>query len=161
MTYLLIALVLLAIIASLTWIKPSPRQKQMESMRSRASGCGLTVQLTHAPDARKGEGIPDYTLYLKPWPESGAPVLEQDWLLVKNSRRGDPTPWEGWRWLGRKALPGSVTGMKAALASLPENVTGVTVNNLGAGAFWQERGELDDVERIATALEKLQAVIPN
>ncbi len=162
MSYLLVALVLALILSSLIWIKPSARQKKSAQMRSLASSKGLNVQLSKAPDAREGEGRLEYVQYQLHWPLDSKPnptPFAEDWLLVKNTRRGDPSPWADWRWLGRKAAGALHPFIERTLNELPEDVVGLAASGRNLSIFWREQGELEEVACIAEALENLRVAI--
>lgn len=155
MIYLLIVLMVALVLSSLMWIRPSPRQKHLAQMRSAALAQGLQVQLSTAPDARPGEGRLDYALYLLPRRNDGP--TPPDWLLVKGSRRGDPSPWPEWRWLDKAAPVVYQQPIAEALLRLPEDAVGLVSNRRGVGLYWQERSDLEAVQSIGKTLLALRS----
>ena len=162
MTYLLILLILALIISPLLWFRQSPRQKMITEMRRLASSRGLRVRLVHAPDAREGEGRLEYAGYTLLWVPDSSPSpfsRMEKLLLVRASRRGDHSPWEGWQWLGHEANDRLIPVIGTVLSALPTDVIAVEVNREGVAIVWQERGELADIDRIDTQLKHLRSAI--
>tara|TARA_R110001592_G_scaffold260282_1_gene524688 strand:+ start:7709 stop:8203 length:495 start_codon:yes stop_codon:yes gene_type:complete len=164
MTYLLIAFVLAIILSPLMWFRQSPRQKLITDMRKEAAAKGLRVKLSKPADAREGEGRLEYVTYRLPWATDSDPSIEavmEKWLLIKDTRRGDPSPWSPWQWLGYESneLLHDVIG--DVIKSLPADVVALEVCKSGVLVFWQERGSLDDVTVIYNQLHKLRTRIRN
>jgi len=164
MTYLLIAFVLALILSPLMWFRQSPRQKLITAMRKEAASKGIRVKLSKPADAREGEGRLEYVTYTLPWlPDSAAsmePRMEK-WLLVKGTRRGDPSNWNSWQWLGRESNDALITPIGFALEKLPENISALEACSEGVRIYWQERGQLYDVQAIFEHLDKLREAIRN
>lgn len=162
MTYLLIVLVLAIIVSPMLWLRQTPRQKLITAMRQQAAKGGLQVRLVRPPDAREGEGRLEFVCYTLPWLPKTKPsglVRAEQWLLLKGSRRGDPSPWPNWTWLGREPDPQLNLEIGAALGLLPESVGALEVSAAGLSVHWQERGEVEDIERICLGLSDLRQVI--
>ncbi|MEZ5528920.1 MAG: hypothetical protein R3E57_03105 [Porticoccaceae bacterium] len=162
MTYLLIALVLAIIVSPLLWFRQTPRQKLITAMRQQASRGGLQVRLVRPPDAREGEGRLEFVCYTMPWQAKTEPSVlprAEQWLLVKDTRRGDPSPWQGWQWLGRDPSEQLHAAIGQAVVELPSSASGLEASASGLSVYWQERGELTDVERIVSQLTRLRGAI--
>jgi len=162
MTYLLIAFVLALILSPLMWFRQSPRQKLITAMRKEAAAKGIRVKLSKPADAREGEGRLEYVTYTLPWlpdsPASMEPRMEK-WLLIKGTRRGDPSPWDSWQWLGRASNDALVTSIGFALEKLPENVSALEACSEGVRIYWQEQAQLHDVQIVFNHLDKLREAI--
>lgn len=162
MTYLLIAFVLAIILSPLMWFRQSPRQKLITDMRKEAAAKSIRVKLSKPADAREGEGRLEYVTYTLPWlPDSSAsmePRMEK-WLLVKGARRGDPSTWAGWQWLGREANDALITPIGYTLEKWPENVSALEACSEGVRIYWQERAQLHDVQVIFDHLDRLRETI--
>jgi hypothetical protein len=162
MTYLLIAFVLLIIISPLMWFRQSPRQKLITDMRRDAASKGMSVKLSRPADAREGEGRLECVKYTLPWlaetEPSPIPRMEK-WLLVRETRRGDPSPWPPWQWLGRESNEKLYPILGDVLEVLPTNVSALEARPDGLAAYWQERGELTDVQKIYQQLTSLRDTI--
>ena len=162
MTYLLIALVLAIIISPMLWLRQTPRQKQVTAMRQAASRAGFQVRLVPPPDAREGEGRLEYVSYILPWQPDTEPSPQprmEKWRLVRDTRRGDPAPWDNWQWLGREANPALTDIIGATVDSLPDTVKGLEASHSGLSVYWQERGEVADIATMKEQLLALMAAI--
>ena len=162
MTYLLIALVFAIIVSPMLWLRQTPRQKLVTAMRQQAARVGIHIRLVRPPDAREGEGRLEFVNYSLPWqPKTESlplPRMEK-WLLVYQTRRGDPSPWADWQWLGREANPALNDAIGAAVAALPQSVSALEASAAGLSIYWQERGELADIESINSQLTALREAI--
>ena len=162
MTYLLIVLVFAIIVSPMLWLRQTPRQKLVTAMRQQAARAGIHVSLVRPPDAREGEGRLEFVKYSLPWlPKTTSlplPRMEK-WLLVRQTRRGDPSPWADWQWLGREANPVIHDAIGAALQALPQSVSALEASAAGLSIYWQERGELADIEGINSQLTTLREAI--
>ncbi|WP_461482504.1 hypothetical protein [Porticoccus sp.] len=162
MTYLLIVLVLAIIISPMLWLRQTPRQKLVTAMRQQAARAGIQVKLARPADAREGEGRLEYVRYSLPWlPKTASSPLPrmEKWMLVHQTRRGDPSPWGDWQWLGREANPVINDAIGAALQGLPPSVSALEASAAGLSIYWQERGELADIEAITSQLTALREVL--
>ncbi|MFT7301040.1 MAG: hypothetical protein ACI89Z_001508 [Porticoccus sp.] len=162
MTYLLIAFVLAVILSPLMWFRQSPRQKLITAMRQHAAAKGLRVKLSKPADAREGEGRLEYVTYLLPWSPGSDPSSEarmEKWLLIKETDRGDPSPWPEWRWRGRKSNDRLTSTIGAVLEGLPKTVAALEAYSEGVRIYWQERGDLEEIELVSRQLSILKGVI--
>jgi hypothetical protein len=164
MTYLLIAFVLAIILSPLMWFRQSPRQKLIMAMRQKAAVKGLRVKLSKPADAREGEGRLEYVTYTLPWnpgsDPSGEPRMER-WLLLRETRRGDLSPWPEWQWVGRESNDSLVSCIGSALEKLPKTVAALEASPEGVRIYWQERGDLNDIEVVSYQLFALRGAIRN
>lgn len=140
MSYLIIALVLLLAITPIFWLKPTPRQRQLEALRYAAQRAGFQVRLAARPGTKVDPPRLDVALYLIPWTR---PVDQRDpaacrWTLVSQSFEGKWSPWEGWRWLTPE--PSSLREVIAeVLPLMPESACALEASSLGVGFYWDER----------------------
>ena len=162
MTYLLIAFVLLVILSPLMWFRQSPRQKLVTAMRKEAATKGMRVNLSKPADAREGEGRLNYVTYTLPWApdteSSELPRMEK-WLLIKETHRGDPSPWAPWQWMGRESNDCLIEPIGKAIEGMPDTVAALEACSAGVVIYWQERGELDYVQKIYQQLDGLRTAI--
>ncbi len=162
MTYLLIVLVMAIIVSPMLWLRQTPRQKLITAMRQTAAREGFHIRLVNPPDAREGEGHLEYVSYTLPWrgkaPQEPLPRMEK-WLLVFETRRGDPSPWANWQWLGREANPVLNDAIGEVIGCLPPSVKGLEASAAGLSIYWQERGEESDVAVMGAQLIALMNVI--
>ncbi|HLS97590.1 MAG TPA: hypothetical protein VK018_02605 [Porticoccaceae bacterium] len=156
--YLLIALVVLMVVSPLLWLRQTPGQARITAFRNRALQLGLKVQMVPRADADPADRQPDAVRYLKPLvPDSrGAmPVMDHSWILLRDPRRGRESPFPGWRWFRDEAPAAIHPAIAACLRELPESVGALRADGQGLSAYWRETGTLDDVARLARALDGL------
>lgn len=158
MKYLLIAFVIAMVISPVFWLRQSPGQARITSFRNRALQLGLKVQMVPAADAAETERSPDAVRYLRPFmPDSSGrmPVVPMPWILLRNDRRGWESPWSHWRWFRAEAEPAVHHAVGECLQRLPDAVNALRVDSQGLSAYWPETGKIDDVDRVASALDSL------
>ncbi|WP_426417864.1 hypothetical protein [Aestuariirhabdus sp. LZHN29] len=156
MTYLIIAVVVLYLVGTLTWVMPSRRDKKQALMRSRAKELGLQLQyktrvLPHGLD--RGYGAVAYMQYIqsRAVPQEGAPTLH----LLRIPEDEGPVPG----WTPDRACDGATSeALGRLLADLPEDVFGVLLTAGAVAVEWQEKGSLSDLGSISNTLEALLAV---
>lgn len=137
-------------------LKPSRRQKQIVALREEARRCGLQVQFSLDTVSDETGRHSASVRYLLPWLAKDLEHVDtQHWLLIRDNGRGLPSSWVGWRWQGRQAPVSCQQAIVEGLADLPDTVNGLCSNAQGMGAYWQERGELEEVAIIDKALRKI------
>ncbi len=142
MSYLFIALVILIALSPLITMMPSRRQRRIADLRQAAALSGLYVELKHPPLGAEG---PLQAFYGR---RRGHSQPKPAAAVLYTREEGD--------WAAREAS-GSAAKL-ALLVGFPETVVVVSEDRLGAGVYWDERGEKDDVERIAETLKDLLTI---
>jgi hypothetical protein len=143
MSYLLIILVVCVALSPLIAMKPSPRQRQIAGLREAAALNGLYVELRDPPLG--GDGRPQAFYGCRRGKEHPKPASD-----VLYCREGDD-------WTAREGA-GSAAKF-ALLAGLPETVNLASEDRRGAGVYWDERGDSEEVRSIAETLKALVATI--
>ena len=162
MTYLLIIFILLIALAPLVWVKSSPRQQQIAELRRLANEQGLQVALSYPPDARSGEGRLDHAMYMLPWlVDKSREWTPEKWALLHHSRRGDTSPWNGWRWLERPRDKSTVTYISEFLGQFTDAVAGLSATSRGLAFCWQEKGTDTELKAFIEALKLLRDRLQN
>src|SRR6478735_361002 len=158
MRWLVLLAILLFVVAQITRMRPSKRDLQLQGLRKAAARAGLVVRFwTVRNSGYSHRQLPESAfIYLQPWsPEyiHNAPA----WTL----------------WMNASGEMLSLVGKPPDLArqylhSFRERFTDawalLECNHAGLGLLWQERGEPDDVQNIADALDLLRKnldVLPN
>lgn len=154
MKYLWIVLAILAVLSPLMWLRPSPGQLRVSRIRRQALALGLQVQLVPAADAEASEKHPDCVRYLLS--TSGLQNgRDAEWVLLRSERRGEPSPWPGWRWFRSLAPVETVRKLGAVLESLPDDVQAICRDRQGISIYWLEKGGEEQLLKINSAMKKI------
>ncbi|MEM1111102.1 MAG: hypothetical protein AAGI11_04260 [Pseudomonadota bacterium] len=142
MKLLLILAIVAVALAPLLHFLPSKRQKQQAAMREKAALAGLFVEFRNLPEVGNSAQMPQ--------PPKGSVIYYAKRLPPSRSREMRRGAWlrRGEMWQGLTA--GS--GLPPALARLPESIMAVSLEEGSCGVYWQEQGELEDVDVIATSV---------
>lgn len=155
MSYLLIIFIIVVVLSPLVWLKGTPAQRRMTEFRRQAALSGLKVQLVPEPDAEESEKRPSAVRYVLPFRpgEVEAFCLPGTWTLLRNSRRGWESPWDGWRWFRGEAAPVLLPRIETVLSGLPEMVYAIRADRLGIAFYLTESGDAGSVELLADRLK--------
>ena len=136
MTWLLIIFIVFVALAPLMTIMPTRAQKKVVNLREAAAVAGLQVQLQEPPGLALDKRLS--ACY-------GIRVGRQQRMQLEGSFVREET---GWRNLDRRgdALP-------AVKLDFPEGVSHLVLTPDTLLAFWDEHGEIADVERLKLGLE--------
>lgn len=135
----------LLVLSPLSWVKPTPRQKNLVRMREEARSLGIKVTLT--PLKLKNEVKIQGVAYrwLRP-PE--APVMPGYLCLLRTHLEEARPSWEAWieGWVlaqGRKDFltEAQLQQLNAWLETLPENVFAVEWGSATLAIWWDERAD--------------------
>ncbi len=147
--WVILAFAVLFIISRLARLQPSPRDKKLQLMRQAATQAGLAVRFwTKRNSGYQSRLLPESGfMYYFPWPVSDQPKKHWAiWLDVEGNTHG---------------IAGEVPDLaQKCLYSFQQNFPNswalLECNAVGMGLLWQECGELDDVNKIAQALDVLR-----
>ena len=141
MSYALVILLLFIALSPLISAMPSRRQRHIADLRQAAAVSGLYVQLREPPVALP-EGV-TWTFYgrRRDWDDEQSPAR----LLLQAGSNGEWLPLEG---VGEAVE-------QPCLKALPAGVALLVRDPEGAGVFWNERGEKNDVLAIDRVLRDL------
>lgn len=149
MRWLVLVAILLFIFSQLTRLRPSKRDQQLQGLRKAASRAGLVVRFWTA----RNSGY-----RLRQLPESGFV-----YLLPRLPQRDPEKPWALWLHAdgGTQVLVGQPPELASQwLDAFRNRFTDawalLECNDAGISLLWQERGEPDDVQNIADALQLLR-----
>ncbi len=160
MTYLIIALVLLAIIAPIVRVLPSKEQKDRMVKRRLAMTEGIGVEMIKIedpdPDPKKyrsstGKALERELSVVAYRLNRGRGGKKQDiapWCLLKHASKGR-VPFVGdWYWAspGSALVAGELSNhLSAEVAQLPQDVVRIEEKNQFVSLYWHERGEVSEV----------------
>lgn len=153
------ALIALAVVGSVMWIRPSPRDQKLAKWRRDALMAGMKVRLQTLKAEPKNSGIRDdvegvtYEWY-NPEP---AKQDKLTWAIVKADgwlQEGLP---EGWSWYGQEAEI-DLQRVKDLIDSLPVEVNAIERTPMSGRVIWGEQGTEFDAVKLKACLEALQAI---
>lgn len=177
---IIIAVTFALVVGPLFWLRPTPRDRQLERLRGHARRCGMnvSVHVIADPDPRAQDRVSsggkvlepkiDVALYALPLRLPGslesrhAPAWEV--IRLRHHARSELEDemsaglHSGWRF-ERPGLPlweSVVTRLSEALEAIPRGSVKVEADDRAIGLYWQERGTEADVDAIADALEQIR-----
>lgn len=152
MEWLIIVFIMLFVIAPVMWLKPSPRQKRQQELRTQIAKQGVSIKLEKPPLHHFRGTMPAYRWH---YPQEGP---GPDFLLVRDSNASEAlTPFHaGWRWriAPLRPLPDAATAaLKTLLERLPQDALVVQSTPYALTLWWWES---QTAERFATYLPEFQ-----
>lgn len=152
MDWLIIVFILMLVIAPVMWLKPSPRQKRQQMLRSHIAKQGVSIKLEKPPLHHFRGTMPAYRWHFTQ--EAPGP----DFLLVRNSNASEALEpyYAGWRWriAPLRPLPDNAEiPLKALLERLPQDALVVQSTPYALTLWWWES---QTAERFATYLPEFQ-----
>ncbi len=185
MSYLIIGVILLVVVAPIFAILPSTRQRQQARMRKEARAGGVSVELTSIedpdPDPERyltATGRPmERRLAVVAWrvtrkrPQDWRLAPQINWTYERVSGAAEANLPQGWRGQfetsvedeGDSELNGAAeldSLLRASLDDLPGDVAKIEETKYLVSVYWNERNEADAV-RIITFLKRCTAVDVN
>lgn len=177
MSYLVIGLILLVIIAPIFAVLPSARQKEQMALRRQAMAKGFQIDFETIddpdPDPAKyvsNTGKPLERVmqtaayrYARRRPSDWRRLPQVDWSAVRRSNGGGVALPPGWDW-GAPVHPAMSNELReflrAHLVSLPNDVIRVEEKSYVISVFWNEKGGQQAVEAIVEFVLGCAAVTP-
>jgi len=155
MEWLIIVFIMLFVIAPVMWLKPSPRQKRQQALRSQIAKQGVSIKLEKPPLHHFRGTMPAYRWH---YPQNGP---GPDFLLVRDSNASEAlTPYHaGWRWriAPLRPLPDAATkALKSLLERLPQDALVVQSTSYEMTLWWWES---QTAERFATYLPEFHQLM--
>jgi len=144
-------LITLAVLGSVMWVMPSPREKALTKMRHQAMGLGLKVRLVDKSIAGKLypwlEDYRGYVMYEKYLP-IGKKLSSNKAEVIRLSPDDNAHEID-------IQNPIKLSLQEAGLlGELPESSEALTLFSGGVAFLWKERGGCDGVERVEKCLTK-------
>jgi len=156
MHWVIITFVMLSLLGSLMWIKPSPREKMQAAMRLHAKQLGFMVQIARVETTRgKGEmevekiSVPAYRILRDDLPQA----LRDRWIswqIFRVENVADSGLPAGWSWKkGEGKLPAAtLTLIRELIEQLPADVIALESSSVHFTVYWRERGDLATLDRM-------------
>ena len=150
-------IVVLMVIGSVLWLKPSASQQRQARLRLLARQLGFDVRLSALPQVRRarvrGEPQQQGIVYrLLRFGENNAHALE---YLV--CRANAESAWESESEV--TLAPRVREALDRVLAQLPRDAVAFEITPMGCGVYWRERGDEDTLRLLKQLLESMQQVL--
>lgn len=155
MEWLIIIAISMFVIAPVMWLKPSPRQRRQQTLRTQIAKQGVIIKLEKPPLHHFKGTMPAYRWH---YPQS-APG--PDFLLVRDSNASEALApyYAGWRWrvAPLRSLPGNAEiPLKALLERLPLDALVIQSTPYALTLWWWES---QTAERFTTYLPEFKQLI--
>jgi len=149
-----VVFVLLAIalvVGPIMMMQPNSRQRKEIACRERAATLGLKVHLLPMPEAGGSRPVPAYCL---PWKSDRADLSA--WILVRSGFEHELHFQGLWQWAaGSPAAEYWHPAIRQALEQLPDSVLALGNGPQGLSIFWNETGDLAQLDTFLTVLQTL------
>jgi len=171
LSWIVIALVLLAAFGPILWLLPSRTDRRLAAMRARARTRGIHVEITHMPDvdADPTARVTAGGKRLEPTISCAAYHLGMhrearaapQWKLMR--RRGATDPLDGWQWDSPRVDDAAYWQEVAAVVrELPADALACAADARETICWWRERVAAEhaesSVDRLADLLNKLAEI---
>ncbi|WP_151704639.1 hypothetical protein [Nitrincola alkalilacustris] len=163
MQWVIITLVMLSLLGSLMWIKPTPRQRMQAAMRLHAKQIGFMVQIARIETTRgKGEmeaekiSVPAYRILRADLPQE----LRDRWVSWQIFRvdnvadSGLPVGWS-WKKGEGKLSAAALTLIRELIDQLPADVIALESSPVHFTVYWRERGDLATLDRMREQIQPI------
>jgi hypothetical protein len=157
--WLAMIFIALAVIGSVMWVRPSPRDQKLAKWRQEALMAGLKVRLQTLKAEPKNSGVREdvegvtYELF-NPEPDK---LDKTTWAIVRvDAWLKDGLP-EGWSWYGQEAQI-DLNSVKQMIDALPVEVNAIERTPVSSRIIWNESGKEFDAVKLKEYLQTLQAI---
>lgn len=163
MEWVISIVVMLSIIGSIMWIRPSPRERMISTIRLHARKLGFIVQLAHLETTR-GKGqmepekirVPAYRVL-----RSDLTRDEKDhwisWQIFRMENVANEGLPLGWSWKkGEYALSAEACEVICELIEkLPKDVKALESSPIHFTVYWRESGGVEQLDAIYEAIQPI------
>jgi hypothetical protein len=157
MGYVLAIVVMLVIIGSVLWLKPSAAQQRQARLRLLARELGIDVRLCSLPQCRRArvrEERPEQgVVYRLPVFDPAAADVPH-YLLCRDNASA---PWSAE--IAAELSPALQAEVDRACGALPADAVALELSPAGPAVYWQERGDEDVLRRLYKSLEDLRQTL--
>ncbi|MFT6154290.1 MAG: hypothetical protein ACJA0E_002003 [Bermanella sp.] len=159
-SWVIVIFVVLMVIGSVAWVRPSPRDKRLADFRYKAIVAGIKVSLTKMAAEPKDSGIRDdvegasYILY-EATPKKGD---EKRWAVVKvDGWIKDGLP-DNWCWYKQQDIK-LTEDISSLIESCPIPVVAIERTPVLSRIVWEEKADDFDANALKAFLVKVQAAV--
>jgi hypothetical protein len=152
MHWLVICLVVTIVLSPLMWLKQSPRQLRIATLRRKATENNFTVSLHRRPDARDDEMSLDCVLYKLTCKDLD---ISGEWVLHRYSQRGWESKWSHWNWIFGEADSSWDDVLAQIIVNLPNGVSAIKKQKDGFSVIWDESGGEPEFLAVCDSLRML------
>lgn len=161
MEWVISIVVMLSLIGSIMWIRPSPRERMLSRIRLHARQLGFTVQIANLETTRgKGEmepekiRVPAYRM-LRNDLSRDEKENWQSWQIFRTENVANQGLPEGWSWKrGEYELSDDTCQQITQLIQrLPSEVIALESSPIHFSVYWREVGGIEQLDAIHQALQ--------
>lgn len=155
--------VMLSLVGSIMWIRPSPHERMMSQTRLHARKLGFIVQISQLETTRaKGEmepeniRIPAYRILRNDLSRN-----EKDhwtsWQIFRTDNVANQGLPQGWSWKKGEFLLSKEACeiISQLIAQLPKEVRALESNPLHFSVYWRESGGIEQLDAIHAAIQPI------
>jgi hypothetical protein len=157
MGYIVAIVVILMIVGSILWLKPSPAMQRQARLRTLARDLGIDVRLCSLPQSRRArvrEERPEQgVVYRLPIFDPGAAAVPHYLLCRENAE----APWSSEA--DAPLAPPLQSLVDRVCAGLPFDAVALELGPAGPAVYWRERGDDDVLRRLYKSLEDLREAL--
>jgi hypothetical protein len=157
MGYVVAIVVILMLVGSVLWMKPSPAQQRQARLRTLARDLGIDVRLCNLPQSRRArvrEERPEQgVVYRLPIFDPASAVVPH-YLLCRDNAA---SPWSSE--VDAPLAPALLSLVDRACATLPADAVALELGPAGPAVYWRERGDEDVLRRLYKSLEDLRSAL--
>ncbi len=158
--FVAIVMVVLVVVGSVVWVRPSPRDKKLASWRQQALLAGMKVKLEGFKAEPKESGIREniegasYQLFNHKPDKKDVLV----WAVVKDQGWLQEHLPDGWSWYRQQADSTLVGRIAELIKTAPIEIIGIERTPYMSRVIWKEVGKEFDPVALKLFLEKVQQV---
>jgi hypothetical protein len=150
-------IVVLMLIGSVLWLKPSASQQRQTRLRLLARELGLDVRLSPLPQVRRArvraEPPQQGVVYRLLQFGDKQSVIPEFMICRVNAE-------SAWESESDAILPPAIrVRLDEVLAQLPRDAVAFEITSSGCGVYWRERGDEDTLRRLKQSLESMQQAL--
>lgn len=150
------ALAVVMIAGPIMLMQPTPAQRRLKRLRDAAMTQGMRVRLQPIPGETAKAGSMQPAAYCLPWPEDCR--MQAEWILRKRAFSHEMHAFNHWEWL-KEPVNDPIDVVAPWLDKAPEFCQALSCSPDGLCAYWQEFGEVANVEALAGWLTSVSGVL--